>query len=98
MIILSLALFLLAPSISAKNSNDGRAMESLSHINETCADTMSCIQATHQCCVNNVSFSVYFDTLPIRGNFSISQRVSYLQYSLPILSGVQSDFYRPPIL
>lgn len=96
--LLSLFLFVIAPAISAPNNDNLTLTTDSSHISEYCSDVMSCTESAHQCCVSHTFTSFYFEEVSNITAVGISHRTAYLQHEQPVLLGVQSVFYRPPIL
>ena len=96
--VLSLVLFLFAPTIAAQNSSREAIIDRSAHYSEFCLDEMNCTQATHQCCVSHTFVSFYFLERVELIRFSPVQRSAYIQYNVPLLKGVKRPFYRPPIL
>jgi uncharacterized membrane protein YciS (DUF1049 family) len=96
--LLSLFLFVIAPTISAQNNDKLTFTTASSHTSEYCSDVMSCTESAHQCCVIHTLVSSYFEEVSNITAVGVSHRTAYLQHEQPILLGVQSVFYRPPIL
>ena len=95
-VLLSLFLFVFAPVISGQNSNNLTSTIDAIHCSQYCEHTINCTKA-YQSCVSHtfMFFTVEEPTNMTRVGFS--KRSAYIEHNQPILAGVKTVFYRPPI-
>ncbi|WP_022941167.1 hypothetical protein [Psychromonas hadalis] len=92
--LLSLLLFLLAPTLSFAD----RATESSSYSVERCIGEMSCASSAQKCCSSAfVSSFLVQENQPLSAFLSF-QKIDYFQYDQQPLLGEHAALYRPPIV